>query len=82
MSESWNTAVELEPERYEFFEDRGYRFDLDRRGFLKSLGGGILVLHLLHSVRAEQAPGSTLAKTARSPFTRVRRRSVRTSARR
>jgi nicotinate dehydrogenase subunit B len=57
MSESWNTAVELEPERYEFFEDRGYRFDLDRRGFLKSLGGGLLVLHLFHSVRAEQQPG-------------------------
>ena len=29
MNESWNTVhrVELEPERYELFEDRGYQFD-------------------------------------------------------
>ena len=26
-----------------------YQFDLDRRGFLKSLGGGILVVHLLNT---------------------------------
>ena len=38
------------------FEDREYRFDLDRRGFLKSLGGGILVLHLLNTAHAEQQP--------------------------
>jgi CO/xanthine dehydrogenase Mo-binding subunit len=59
MNESWNTGVELEiePERYEFFEDREYCFDLDRRGFLKTLGGGILVLHLLNTAHAEQQPG-------------------------
>jgi CO/xanthine dehydrogenase Mo-binding subunit len=57
MNESWNTVVEVDPERYELFENRGYRFDLDRRGFLKSLGGGILVLHLLNTARAEQQPG-------------------------
>ena len=32
------------------------RFDLDRRGFLKSLGGGILVFHLLNTAHAEQQP--------------------------
>ena len=59
MNESLNAAVdlEIEPERYELFENRDYRFDLDRRGFLKSLGGGILVLHLLNTAHAEQQPG-------------------------
>ena len=61
MNDSLSTAVELpielEPERYEFYENRGFRFEPDRRGFLKSLGGGILVLHLLNSAAAEQQPG-------------------------
>ncbi len=39
--------IDIEPERYEFFEGPAYRFDLDRRGFLKAMGGGILVLCLL-----------------------------------
>ena len=33
----------LEPERYELFEAPRYRFDLDRRDFLKIAGGGIVV---------------------------------------
>jgi nicotinate dehydrogenase subunit B len=33
----------LEPERYELYEAPRYRFDLDRRDFLKIAGGGILV---------------------------------------
>lgn len=37
----------IEPERYEFFEGPAYHFDLDRRGFLKAMGGGILILSLL-----------------------------------
>ena len=32
-----------EPERYELFEEPHYQFDLDRRDFLRVLGGGILV---------------------------------------
>src|SRR5581483_10525011 len=39
--------VEIEPERYEFFEGPAYHFELDRRDFLKAMGGGILVLCLL-----------------------------------
>ncbi len=35
--------IAIEPERYEFFEGPAYHFDLDRRGFLKAMGGGILV---------------------------------------
>ncbi|MFI5459438.1 MAG: molybdopterin cofactor-binding domain-containing protein [Isosphaerales bacterium] len=50
-------APGLEPERYELHEEPAYRFDLDRRGFLKSLGGGILVLYLLDAANAQQ-PGA------------------------
>jgi nicotinate dehydrogenase subunit B len=61
MNESRDAVVDLdldiEPERYEFFENRDYGFELDRRGFLKALGGGILVLHLLNTAHAEQQPG-------------------------
>ena len=73
MTASWNTAVELEPEpeRYELFEDHGYRFDLDRRGFLKSLGGGILVLHLLNAAHAEQQPRGRRGITCAGPFVRA-----------
>jgi CO/xanthine dehydrogenase Mo-binding subunit len=56
MNDSWESSIELEPERYELFEDSRFRFAVDRRGFLKSLGGGILVLHLLHNASAEQQP--------------------------
>jgi isoquinoline 1-oxidoreductase len=57
MNDSWESTIELEPERYELFEDDRFRFAVDRRGFLKSLGGGILVLHLLNNASAEQQPG-------------------------
>jgi nicotinate dehydrogenase subunit B len=33
----------LEPERYELREEPRYRFEVDRRDFLKTLGGGIVV---------------------------------------
>jgi CO/xanthine dehydrogenase Mo-binding subunit len=56
MNDSRETTIELEPERYELFEDSRFQFAVDRRGFLKSLGGGILVLHLLNNASAEQQP--------------------------
>lgn len=34
---------DVEPERYEFFEEPRYLFEPDRRDFLKVLGGGVLV---------------------------------------
>jgi CO/xanthine dehydrogenase Mo-binding subunit len=52
--------IDIEPERYEFFEGPAYRFDLDRRGFLKAMGCGILVLCLLDRDAEEaeaQPPG-------------------------
>ena len=56
MNDSWETTVELEPERYELFEDSRFRFAIDRRGFLQALGGGILVFHLTNNASAEQQP--------------------------
>ncbi|HXG11113.1 MAG TPA: molybdopterin cofactor-binding domain-containing protein [Gemmataceae bacterium] len=46
-----------EPERYELFEEPRYQFDLDRRDFLKVLGGGILVCLLAEETPAQQPPG-------------------------
>jgi CO/xanthine dehydrogenase Mo-binding subunit len=56
MNDSSENTIVLEPERYELFEESRYQFAVGRRGFLKSLGGGILVLHLLNSASAEQQP--------------------------
>lgn len=47
----------IEAERYELFEGPAYHFQLDRRGFFKTLGGGILVLCLLPSVGEAQESG-------------------------
>lgn len=46
----------LEPERYELFEAPRYRFDLDRRDFLKVAGGGIVVCLFWTETPAQQ-PG-------------------------
>jgi isoquinoline 1-oxidoreductase len=47
----------LEPERYELYEEPRYQFDLDRRDFLKVLGGGILVCLALEETAFAQRPG-------------------------
>jgi len=56
MNQAVEKTVDIEPERYELMEDLPYRFELDRRDFLKSLGGGLLVLYLLDSADAQE-PG-------------------------
>jgi isoquinoline 1-oxidoreductase len=43
MNPHETTEIELEPERYELFAEPRYRFAPDRRDFLKTLGGGIVV---------------------------------------
>jgi nicotinate dehydrogenase subunit B len=57
MSEPWTALPGLEPERYELHQGPAYEFELDRRDFLKSLGGGILVLCLVDATSAQQ-PGA------------------------
>lgn len=44
----------LEPERYELLAGPAYNFPLDRRGFFKTLGGGIVVASFL---RAQESGG-------------------------
>ena len=56
MNERSIVATDLEPERYELREEPRYRFELDRREFLNTLGGGILVFYLLDAAEA-QPPG-------------------------
>src|SRR4029078_1673001 len=36
--------MSVDVERYELLEDPRYRFEFDRRDFIKTLGGGLLVL--------------------------------------
>jgi isoquinoline 1-oxidoreductase len=53
---SHDITLNLESERYELFEKLRYRFDWDRRDFLKLLGGGILISYLADLSSAQQAP--------------------------
>src|SRR5262249_6839178 len=48
---------EIEPERYEFFEEPQSLFDLDRRDFLRSVGGGLVVCLVAADALDAQQPG-------------------------
>lgn len=48
---------DFEPERYELYDDPTYRFEITRRQFLKTLGGGIVVLFILKDASALQESG-------------------------
>ncbi|MHB8522637.1 MAG: xanthine dehydrogenase family protein molybdopterin-binding subunit [Limisphaerales bacterium] len=45
----------IEPERYEFFAEPPYHFDLARRDFFKVLGGGILILLVIQEAIGQEA---------------------------
>src|SRR2546428_10839423 len=47
----------LELERYELFEGPLYRFEVDRRDFVKSFGAGLLVLLIAPKLEAQQESG-------------------------
>jgi isoquinoline 1-oxidoreductase len=49
--------IPVEVERYEFYEEPRYQFELDRRDFLKAVGGGIAVFLVLGDLPAQQQPG-------------------------
>jgi nicotinate dehydrogenase subunit B len=50
-----DASPEIEFERYELREGPAYRFELDRRDFLKAMGGGLLVVYLLDRDAPEAA---------------------------
>ncbi len=55
-----------EQERYELAAPPAYRFELDRRGFFKFLGAGILVVSVLPEVSGFQESGRTLRQSGES----------------
>ncbi len=50
--------LELEPERYELRAALPYRFDMDRRGFLRFLGSGVMVVALAEAAMAQPETGT------------------------
>ncbi len=57
MSGRVKSAYVLEPERYELTAPPAYRFEVDRRGFFKFLGAGILVVCVLKDAAVAQESG-------------------------
>jgi CO/xanthine dehydrogenase Mo-binding subunit len=45
----------IEPERYELTEAKRYRFELERRDFLRVVGGGLVVVAAIPSVFAQES---------------------------
>jgi isoquinoline 1-oxidoreductase len=46
---------EIEPERYELTEAQRYRFELERRDFLRVIGGGLVVVAAIPSVFGQES---------------------------
>jgi isoquinoline 1-oxidoreductase len=57
----------IEPERYELFEQPRYEFELDRREFLKVLGGGILLCLVAHDHAEAQEPAKKQGRGGGAP---------------
>src|SRR5262245_41738951 len=56
--DSFNMPIEIEPERDELHAAPRYHFELDRRDFIKTLGGGVVViLTLRDAVLAQESGG-------------------------
>ncbi len=45
----------MEPERYELRENPQYDFPMDRRDFVRSLGGGLLIIGLVTGLQAQES---------------------------
>jgi CO/xanthine dehydrogenase Mo-binding subunit len=52
---SGEPIVPMEAERYELFADPIHRFDVDRRDFLKTFGGGLLILLVASDLSAQES---------------------------
>ena len=57
MSDTLQSQIPLEPERYELRAAAPYRFDLDRRDFFRFLGAGLVVVSVLQPGLAAQESG-------------------------
>jgi nicotinate dehydrogenase subunit B len=57
MTDRMHFDFELEPERYELAEPPAYHFEIARRDFFKSLGGGLFILLAFHQADAQQESG-------------------------
>lgn len=59
LAESERMENAIEPERYEMFESSPYGFEIDRRGFLGSVGIGLIVYLLLNreEIEAQESGG-------------------------
>jgi isoquinoline 1-oxidoreductase len=57
MSENRMTPINIEPERYELSAPPVHFFEMDRRGFMQALGGGIAVLLVAKNTFALQESG-------------------------
>lgn len=51
-------SSDVEPERYEFFESSRYVFEVDRRDFIRLVGGGLIVLTAIPRVSAQRESGA------------------------
>ena len=49
------SPLQTDTERYELYEDPRYRFELERRTFLKLVGGGIVFLVPMRSLTAQES---------------------------
>src|SRR6267378_1863899 len=54
MNDAHDQTNLIETERYELFEKPGYRFDFDRRDFIKAFGAGIVFVVPLSRALAQQ----------------------------
>src|SRR5690349_12867901 len=55
--DSFDLPIEIEPERYELHAAPRYQFELDRRDFIKTLGGGLVVILTLSDSMFAQESG-------------------------
>ena len=64
MTVSSEDDVLYEPERYELTVGPAYRFELARRDFLKTMGGGIFIVTTVRGVLRRMNPEAAVAVPA------------------